>query len=164
MPTPLLPILIPQFNSPLADFDNEQGRRVTTEQATRIDAQAFRVCSLVHSEKWLWDLPRHFFLNFFPSKNSMKVGRTQLCKGRSKKKLTTLFSERDEALALTDEASLVGCHPEKGKVAGLIPGQGTCLGCGFSPLLGVPTRSNRSMFLAHIDVSLPLILPPFPSL
>ena len=37
---------------------------------------------------------------------------------------------------LTAMAQLVGCRPAKQKVAGSVPGQGTCLGCGFSPQLG----------------------------
>ena len=37
--------------------------------------------------------------------------------------------------ALTSGAQLVGCRPAKQKAAGLIPGQGTRLGCGFGPQL-----------------------------
>ena len=49
-------------------------------------------------------------------------------------------------------------------VAGSIPDQGTCLGCRFSPRSGVLGRVQEApdlMFLSHIDVSLPLFLPPF---
>ena len=42
------------------------------------------------------------------------------------------------------------------RVAGLIPGQGTCLGCRPGPQLG--THEGQP----HIDVSLPLFLLPFP--
>ena len=45
------------------------------------------------------------------------------------------------------------------KVMDCIPGQGTCLGCGFGPWL-VSMRGNPSMFLSHIDVSLPLSVSP----
>ena len=43
------------------------------------------------------------------------------------------------------------------KVAGSIPSQGTCLGCRPGPQYGEHERQP------HIDVSLPLFLPPFPS-
>ena len=47
-------------------------------------------------------------------------------------------------------AQLVGHSPAKRKVAGSIPGQGTCLGCGYSPHLeGGGVSSNQSMFLLH---------------
>ena len=46
-------------------------------------------------------------------------------------------------LALTRVARLAGCHSAKRKVTGLIPGQGTCLGCGFGPQLEWHTRGNR---------------------
>ena len=48
--------------------------------------------------------------------------------------------------------------PENQRVAGLIPSQGTCLGCGPGPQQGVQKRQP------HIDVSPSLFLPPFPSL
>ena len=57
----------------------------------------------------------------------------------------------------------VGHRPEKQKVMGSIHSQGTCLSCRPGPQLGA-WRGNRSMFLSHINVSLPLFLPPFPSL
>ena len=43
-------------------------------------------------------------------------------------------------------------------VSGSIPRQGTCLGCGPGPQLGAFERQP------HTDASLPLFLPPFPSL
>ena len=47
------------------------------------------------------------------------------------------------------------------KVTGLIPSQGTCLGFGpRSPVGGV----REATCLLHMEVSLPLFLPPFPSL
>ena len=53
----------------------------------------------------------------------------------------------------------IECRPVacNSKVADLIPSQGTCLGCGPGPQLGVG-ESNRLMYLLHIDVSLPLSL------
>ena len=59
-------------------------------------------------------------------------------------------------LALAGVAQWIECWPEKQGVAGLIPGWGTSLGCG--------PGGNQSMSLSHIDVSLPLFLPPFHSL
>ena len=44
----------------------------------------------------------------------------------------------------------------KQRVAGSIPSQGTCLGCGPGPQWGPSDRQP------HIDVSLPLFVPPFP--
>ena len=49
-------------------------------------------------------------------------------------------------------------QPGNQKVAGWIPGWGTCLGCGPGPHLGEHERQP------HMGVSLPLFLPPFPSL
>ena len=49
----------------------------------------------------------------------------------------------------------VGCHPIE--VASSIPGEGTCLGCGPGPQSGAWEKQP------HIDVSLPLFFPPFPS-
>ena len=40
-------------------------------------------------------------------------------------------------------------HPVDQKVMGLIPSQGTCLGCGFGPWLGrIWQATNRSFFLS----------------
>ena len=48
-------------------------------------------------------------------------------------------------------AQWVRCQPVNQNVTGLIPGQGTCLGCGPGPLLGACERQK-------IDVSLLLAL------
>ena len=61
-------------------------------------------------------------------------------------------------LALAGVAQWIDCQPANQRVTGLIPGQGTCLGCGPGPHLGVCEGQP------HTDVSLPLFLPPFPSL
>ena len=45
-------------------------------------------------------------------------------------------------VALTGVAQWVGHHPTKQMVAGSIPGQDTCLGCGF----GAHMRGNQSLF------------------
>ena len=49
------------------------------------------------------------------------------------------------------------CWPANQRVAGLIPSQGTCVGCGPGPQQGAHERQP------HMDVYLPLS-PPFPSL
>ena len=49
-------------------------------------------------------------------------------------------------------------RPVRQRVAGSIPSQGTCLGCRPGPRWGACERQP------HIDVSLPLFLPPFLSL
>ena len=60
-------------------------------------------------------------------------------------------------LALANVAQWIERRPANRKVAGSIPGQGRCLGCGPSPQMGVCERQP-------IDVSLPHFLPPFPCL
>ena len=61
-------------------------------------------------------------------------------------------------LAMAGEAQWTECQPMNQMVTGLISSQGTCLGCGPGPLLGACERQP------HIAISLPLFLPPFPSL
>ena len=60
--------------------------------------------------------------------------------------------------ALGGVAQWIEHRPANQKAAGLIPSQGTCLGCGPGPQEGVHERQP------HIDLALPLFLPPFPSL
>ena len=48
----------------------------------------------------------------------------------------------------------IECQPAKQRVVGSIPSQGTCLGIRPSPQKGALERKS------HIDVSLPLFLPP----
>ena len=59
--------------------------------------------------------------------------------------------------ALAGVAQWIECWPANQRVTGSIPSQGTCLGCRPSHQLGAHKRQP------HIDVSLPLFLPPFPS-
>ena len=54
--------------------------------------------------------------------------------------------------ALAGVAQWIEGWPANQRVAGLIPSQGTCLGCGAGPQLRVPKRQP------HIDVSLPPFL------
>ena len=60
-------------------------------------------------------------------------------------------------MALAGVAQGIELWPANQEVACSIPSQGTCLGCGPGPQLGVCERQL-------IDVSLPFFLPPFPSL
>ena len=46
------------------------------------------------------------------------------------------------------------CHPAKRKVTGSIPGQGTCVGYRFSPLLGYVQEAT-----IDVSLSLPFSLP-----
>ena len=59
-------------------------------------------------------------------------------------------------LALAGVAQWIQCWPVNQRVAGLIPSQDKCLVCGPGPQWGMHKRQP------HIDVSLPLFLPPFP--
>ena len=59
-------------------------------------------------------------------------------------------------MALAGVAQWIECWPADQRVASSIPSQGTCLGCGPDPQRGAHERQ------AHIDVSLPLFLPPSP--
>ena len=55
----------------------------------------------------------------------------------------------NEYVALAGEAQWTECWPANPKVIGLIPGQGTCLGCGPGPQLGVCKRQPIDVSLAH---------------
>ena len=61
-------------------------------------------------------------------------------------------------VALADVAQWVERRPANQSVTGSIPSQGTCRGCRPGPQWGAPERQP------HIDASLPLFLPLFPSL
>ena len=66
--------------------------------------------------------------------------------------------------ALAGVAQWIEHRPANWKVTSLIPSQGTCLDCRPVPQLGVCERHPIDVSLTHINVSLPLFLPPFPSL
>ena len=57
--------------------------------------------------------------------------------------------------ALASVAQLVGAPSHTLEVVGWIPGQEKYLGCGSGPGW-TRLRGNQSMFLSHINVSLPL--------
>ena len=59
--------------------------------------------------------------------------------------------------ALADVAQWIERQPANQRVTGSIPCQGTCLGCGPGPQHGAHKRQP------HIDIFLPLFLPPSPS-
>ena len=63
-----------------------------------------------------------------------------------------------KVLALGGVAQWIEHRLANQRVASLIPSQGTCLGCRPGPQQGVHKRQR------HIDTSLPLFLPAFPSL
>ena len=56
-------------------------------------------------------------------------------------------------VALAGVAQWIKRRPVNQSITGLIPSQGTCLGCGPGPQQGANKRQQ------HIDVSLPLPLP-----
>ena len=66
-----------------------------------------------------------------------------------------LLLKKDWREALAGVAQWTECGPAKQRVAGSIPSQGTCVGCEPGPQEGACERQ------LHIDVSLPLFLPPF---
>ena len=52
------------------------------------------------------------------------------------KKKVKYYMVKRKLGTLTSMVQLVACHPTKQKVMGLIPSQGTCLGCGLGHQLG----------------------------
>ena len=69
---------------------------------------------------------------------------------------------KNRSAALTYVAQLIGHHPAKQKVTGLIPSQGTCLGCRCGPWSECIKKAMDGCF--SLMFSLPLFLPPLPSL
>ena len=67
-------------------------------------------------------------------------------------------TKKKQYTALAGVAQWIEHQPENQRVAGSVPSQGTCPGCGPGPQEGVCERQP------HIDVFLPLFLPPSPSL
>ena len=73
-----------------------------------------------------------------------------------KHKVYKLFKKLNQALA--GVAQCIACWPGNQRAAGSIPSYGTYLGGGPGPQLGAHERQP------YIGVSLPLFLPPSPSL
>ena len=69
----------------------------------------------------------------------------------------TEHTSQNGSKALAGVAQWIEPWPVNQKVAGLIPRQGTCLGCRPGPQQGAQD------WQPHTDVSLPLLLPLFPS-
>ena len=69
-----------------------------------------------------------------------------------------LFMFKIIYFALSGVAQWIECWPANQRVTSLIPSHDTCLGCGPGPWWGSLERQP------HIDVSLPLFLPPYSSL
>ena len=74
------------------------------------------------------------------------------------KKFHKIYNFKDIILALAGVAQWIECKPAKQKVAGLIPSQGHMSG------LWARSPAGTCEMEPHIDVSLPLFLPPFSSL
>ena len=66
---------------------------------------------------------------------------------------------KKEGNTLTRVAQLVGCHSATAKGFWFDSWSGHMPGLPVQYLVGVCTRGNRSMFLSHMGVSLPLSLP-----
>ena len=73
--------------------------------------------------------------------------------------MTRVFKE-EQGLALADVAQWTECQPVNPKVR--FPVRAHAWVAGQVPSWG-RVRGSQSLYLLHIDVSLPLFLPPFPS-
>ena len=73
-------------------------------------------------------------------------------------KLSSSFISKSSSSTLAGVAQWIEHWPANQRVTSWIPSQGTCLGCGLGPQWGVLEKQP------HIDISLPLFLPPFSSL
>ena len=67
-------------------------------------------------------------------------------------------NDQNVPIALAGVAQWTECWPLNQRVTGLIPSQGIGLGCGPGPWL------EACQTQPHIDISLPLFLPHFPSI
>ena len=82
----------------------------------------------------------------------------RLYEGLRDSSLVAGWGTQNNTLALAGVAQWIECRPANQRVAGSIPSQDTRLGCGPGPQQGAGKRQP------HLDVSLPLFFPPFPSL
>ena len=88
-----------------------------------------------------------------------QTGHPLICRPAFSPLSHTSQGKKNKKIALAGVAQWIECWPVKQRVPGLIPSQGTCLGCRPGPWLGVYERkpidvSHGSMFSLHIDVSL----------
>ena len=111
----------------------------------------------------VWQLPTHTHTTmlYTDCKNHMQSKRkfNQVYNAvlkKTKQNKTKQKNKPDPGLA--GVAQWIECWPVNQRAGSLIPSQGTCLGCRPGPQLGVRKRQP------HTDVSLPLLLPPFPHL
>ena len=74
---------------------------------------------------------------------------TKTYKGERSQINILIFHLRILCKVLAGVAQWVGCHLTNQRVAGLIPGQGTCLGCGPGPWLGACKREPIDVSLTH---------------
>ena len=90
---------------------------------------------------------------------SVEIGREDNIHGFVLSRLAKsirIYVRNGEALA--GVAQWIECRPVKQRFASSVPSQAMCLGYRPGPLWGACGRQP------HVDVSLPLFLPPFPSL
>ena len=73
--------------------------------------------------------------------------------------LLTQLTYKNCAGALAGVAQVVGHHPAKQKVSGLIPTQGTCLGCRFGPQSGQVQEATNQCFPLTLMFLSPFSLP-----
>ena len=86
----------------------------------------------------------------------MQINNKTILIGMGKKRINLIYLENHWLGPGLAGWSWLEHHPMHPKVAGLIPSQGTYIGCRFDPWLQARARGNQSMFLSHIDVSLSL--------
>ena len=60
-----------------------------------------------------------------------------------------------KTFALAGVAQWIECWPVNQRATGLIPSQGTCLGCGPGPLSRAHVRSNHMLIFLSLSFSLP---------
>ena len=112
-----------------------------------LNSETYHILSKWKLPNWL--LTERLRQNAFGSKVPWKMNRSQVS--------VFLFYVKFMWITLAGVAQWIEHQTGKQSVAGLIPSQGTCLGCGPGPQWGLHKRQP------HTDVSLPLLLPPFPS-
>ena len=112
----------------------------------------------------IWEMEIFKYLNSIISSSNSNLDYSLNTYGISKKTIDKGNRNRVESinwwkgsyLALTSMVQWIGRHSSKQKVASSIPGQGTCLGCWFSPWAGhVPEAMDQCFSLTSMFLSLP---------